>query len=65
MLTPAQRRAVKRRGPKLIAQMKQAVAASAGDGSHHSPFGALGAKQRQAVYRRCVARDLEPRLKRL
>lgn len=65
VLTPAQRRAVKRRGPKLIAQMKQAVAASAGDGSEKSPFGALGAKQRQAVYRRCVARDLAPRLKRL
>ncbi len=65
VLTPRQRQAVKRRAPKLIAQMKQAVDDSAGDGSLQNPFGALGAKQRQAVYRRCVARDIAPRLKRL
>ena len=65
VLTPKQRATVRRRVPKLLAQMKQAVADSAGDGSASNPFGALGAKARQAVYRRCVAKDIAPRLKRL
>jgi hypothetical protein len=65
ILTPKQRAAVRKRVPALLRQMRQAVADSAGDGSVKSPFGALGARERQAVYRRCVERDIQPRLKRL
>lgn len=64
-LTAAQRRATGKRIPKLLAQMKDAVDDSAGDGSAKNPFGALSAKDRTRVFQQCVAKDIRPRLDRL
>jgi hypothetical protein len=65
VLSPAQRRAVRKRIPRLLAQMKTAVDESAGDGASTNPFGALSAKDRTRVFKSCVAKDIRPRLDRL
>lgn len=65
ILAPKQRRAVGKRIPKLLAQMKAAVDESAGDGASKNPFGALSEKDRTRVFNRCVAKDIRPRLDRL
>jgi hypothetical protein len=65
VLTTAQRRAVRRRIPRLLKAMKAAVDDSAGDGSSSNPFGALSGKDRTKVFERCVAKDVRPRLERL
>ena len=51
--------------PVLLAQMKEAVDESAGDGASSNPFGALSAKDRTRVFKSCVAKDIRPRLDRL
>ncbi len=65
VLSAPQRAAVRRRVPKLLAQMKMAVDESAGDGSSTNPFGALSGKDRTRVFKTCVAKDIRPRLNRL
>ena len=65
VLSAAQRRAVSKRVPKLLAQMKAAVDDSAGDDSSTNPFGALSGKDRTRVFKACVAKDIRPRLDRL
>ena len=65
VLSPVQLRAVRKRVPTLLSQMKQAVDESAGDGSAKNPFGALSGAERTRVFKKCVTKDIRPRLVRL
>ncbi|MBS1152885.1 MAG: hypothetical protein H6Q89_4583 [Myxococcaceae bacterium] len=65
VLSAPQRRAIRRRVPKLLRQMKAAVDDSAGDGASRNPFGALSGRERTRVFERCVEKDIRPRLQRL